>query len=323
MKRLVFALLLLPGIITAMTLTSEHKRETYVTVEGSSGPLKGTLLTPDNAANKKLILIVPGSGAVDRDGNSPIGIKAAPYRLLAEGLSGQNISSVRIDKRGLFASSEAAKDPNAVTIQNYVDDVNSWITELKKTQHVPCIWLLGHSEGGLISSIAAKKNTDVCGLILISAPGRPLGEVLRAQLAANPANLPLMPEVDKAISQLRKGKFVDISNYSDPLKKLFNPAVQDFMISLFSYSPADILRGYDKPILIIQGKNDLQIELEDAENLAKSCACAKLVTIQHMNHELKDVRDGDVQANKASYFDPSLPLDPDLVPAIVSFIQKY
>ena len=49
------------------------------------------------------MVIIPGSGPTDRDGNSPQGLKAASYRLLAEELAAKGVSTVRIDKRGMFA----------------------------------------------------------------------------------------------------------------------------------------------------------------------------------------------------------------------------
>src|SRR5690242_10263056 len=67
------------------------------------GPLKGTLVMP-NAKPSAVVVIIPGSGPTDRDGNSPLGVKASTYRLLAEGLSSRGIATLRYDKRGMFAS---------------------------------------------------------------------------------------------------------------------------------------------------------------------------------------------------------------------------
>lgn len=53
-------------------------------------------------------------------------MNASPYRLLAEGLAAKGFATLRIDKRGMFASAMAVEDANAVTIANYVDDVRSW-----------------------------------------------------------------------------------------------------------------------------------------------------------------------------------------------------
>ncbi len=70
-----------------------------------------------------MVLIIPGSGPTDRDGNNPAGIKAATYRLLAEGLASRGVATLRIDKRDMFASAAATPDANAVTIADYVVDV--------------------------------------------------------------------------------------------------------------------------------------------------------------------------------------------------------
>lgn len=121
---------------------------------GPTGLLKGMLLAP-KVKPAAVVLIVPGSGPVDRDGNSPLGIQASTYRLLTQGLGPQNIATLRIDKRGLFASAPAAKDANAVTIADYVADVKSWVSVLRKETGAPCYlgswaqrgWLGGHGIG--------------------------------------------------------------------------------------------------------------------------------------------------------------------------------
>lgn len=58
-----------------------------------------------------VVLIIPGSGPTDRDGNSPNGLRASTYMLLAQGLAAHGISTVRVDKRGLFGSRAAVSDP--------------------------------------------------------------------------------------------------------------------------------------------------------------------------------------------------------------------
>ena len=42
----------------------------------ANGALEGYLLTPAGKA-KATMLIIPGSGPTDRDGNNPVGVKAA------------------------------------------------------------------------------------------------------------------------------------------------------------------------------------------------------------------------------------------------------
>src|SRR5271154_127665 len=105
--------------------------ESPIEAPGPAGPLKGTLLTPDGARGP-VILIIPGSGPTDRDGNSPAGVLAASYRLLAQGLAAHGVTSVRIDKRGMFGSSAATADANAVTIPDYVADVQAWTRVIRQ-----------------------------------------------------------------------------------------------------------------------------------------------------------------------------------------------
>jgi uncharacterized protein len=293
--------------------------QTYVQAPGPLGPLKGTMLSPasDRLA---MALIIPGSGPTDRDGNNPLGVKGATYRLLAEGLAEHGIGTVRIDKRGLFASSAAVADGNAVTIDDYVADVGAWIEVIRKDTGVSCVWLLGHSEGGLIALAAAQKLPDICGLILVSTAGRPLGEVLRTQLRANPANAPILPQAMTAIAALEAGRRVDVAGMHPGLMPLFAPQVQGFLINAFSYDPAKLIAAVTKPVVIVQGRRDMQVGVDDAERLKDAAPKAELVLLPDVNHVLKTVTSDNPRANAATYADPSLPLAPGVVEPIAKFV---
>ena len=288
---------------------------------GPDGPLRGTLQSTDQA-NAPHLLIIPGSGPTDRDGNSPLGIAAAPYRLIAEDLASAGIASVRIDKRGMFASSAATPDPNAVTIDAYADDVENWISRVQSLAGVSCLWLLGHSEGGLVALVAAQRNADICGVILVAAPGRPLGELLEAQLRANPANAPLLDTAVGIIRSLEQGDRVDEAIIPPALLPLFHPSVQGFLIDAFSFDPAVLIGDVAVPVLIVQGDQDLQVSVADSIRLAENNPSAHHVVIKGMNHVLKSVDPEDVAANMRSYSDPSLPIEPSLVESIVEFVGR-
>jgi uncharacterized protein len=266
------------------------------------------------------ILIIPGSGPTDRDGNSAAGILAAPYRLLAEALVARGVTTIRIDKRGLAGSAGATPDGNAVTINDYVSDIHAWTKVIQHRTSAPCVWLLGHSEGGLIAMAAAKNQSDVCGLILVSTAGRPMGEVLREQLKANPANAPLLDHALPAIADLEAGKRVDTTIMPPPLSRLFDPKVQGFLISAFSYDPRQLLKDYPKPVLILQGLRDLQVHEADANFLKEADPHATLVLLPDVNHVLKSVNSDDLRANIATYSNASLPLAPGVVSAISDFL---
>jgi uncharacterized protein len=293
--------------------------ETSVEAPGPSGPLKGTMLSPSTGRGA-VVLIIPGSGPTDRDGNSVGGILAAPYRLLAEALVARDVTTVRIDKRGLAGSVGATPDGNAVTINDYVSDVHAWTAVIRKQTSASCIWLLGHSEGGLVAMVAAKNQPDICGLILVSTAGRRMGDVLREQLKANPANAPLLDQALPAIAELEAGKRVDTANMPVALLRLFNPKVQGFLISDFSYDPGQVLKGYPKPVLILQGLRDMQVRETDANILKEADSHATLTLLPDVNHVLKSVSSDDRRANIATYSDASLPLAPGVVSAISDFL---
>ena len=295
-------------------------RPIEMVVPGPATPLAGTLLQAD-APQAPVVLIVPGSGPTDRDGNSPLGVAGSSYRLLAEALAAKGISSARIDKRGMFGSKAAGSDPNRVRLDDYAADVGSWAKALKERTGRDCIWVAGHSEGGLVALIAAN-NPDVCGIILIAAPGRKLDAIIREQIAANPANAPIMAETNAALDALARGKKVDVSALHPALAQgLFNPAVQDFLIDVFRRDPAELIAKVDKPVLILLGLADLQVGRVDADRLKAAQPLAELTLIDGMSHTLKQVIGEGRAANMATYTDASLPIDPTLVDAIAGFVH--
>ncbi|EMF0790014.1 alpha/beta hydrolase [Klebsiella quasipneumoniae] len=292
--------------------------ETVLDAAGPKGPLKGTLLTP-NQKTTAIVLIVPGSGPTDRDGNNPLGVHASPYRLLAEGLAAKGFATLRIDKRGMFTSAMAVEDANAVTIADYVDDVRAWVKVLRRQMYNPCIWVLGHSEGGLVA-LASAQEEDVCGVVLIATPGRPMGEVLRGQLIANPENEMLLKQALPIIDALEHRRRVDITNMHPALQNLFNPAVQGFLINAFSYNPCQLISTISKPVLVLQGQRDLQVKDTDARLLKAANPQASLVILPNMNHVMKEVISDDRKVNIASYAEPALPLAPGLIDSLEHFL---
>ena len=290
------------------------------THEGVQGELAGTL-QGDLEPGTPVVLIVPGSGPTDRDGNSPLGVEAQSYKLLAESLAQRGIASVRIDKRGMFGSANAIADANDVTVADYVADLASWADTISARSGGECVWLLGHSEGGLISVAAAADDPSrYCGLLLVASVGVNLADVIRAQLAANPANAPILPQVDAIMAKLKAGETVPLDEMHPGLIPLFGPQIQGFIGSMLRQEPAELIAAHDLPVLIVNGREDLQTPASDAEALAAARPDATLLLIDGMNHVLKQVPEGDRAANLASYADPDLPLAPGLADAIADFV---
>lgn len=290
-----------------------------IEAKGPNGPLRGTM-QPASRADAPVVLILPGSGPTDRNGINPLGVGAPTYRLLAEGLANNGVASARIDKRGLFGSKAAVPDGNDVTIDAYADDVASWISVIRAKTGVDCVWLAGHSEGGLIALVASRSVPDICGLVLLAAAGRRLAVVLREQLKANPANAPILPSAFAAIDKLERGERVDVAQLHPGIVPLFHAGIQKFWINVMSYDPAALLGGYAGPTLIVQGEEDLQVKPEDARRLAAAQPRAGLEIWPGMNHVLTMVPPGDIAANRAAYANKDLPLAPGLAELIATFI---
>ena len=287
-----------------------------IQIPGPQGPLEGELIAVEDATHA--VVIVPGSGPIDRDGNSPrTGVSSDTYKLLAERLAARGATSLRIDKRGFYGSATAISDPNNVTIAAYADDVRRWVEYASGL--APCVWIAGHSEGGLVALVAAKAPPKgLCGLILMATVGSPTGQLLVEQLQANPANAVLMPEIEAIVADLEAGDSRDPASISAALQPLFSPELQPYMIDLFSYDPASVAQYWQGPVLIVQGDADTQVRPYHAELLERALPQAERANLAEGTHMLKfDV----VGQPFATYVDPSLPLHPDLVSAIIGFLE--
>ena len=290
-----------------------------MTTPGPNGDLAGTFV--DAGKGSPVVLIIPGSGPTDREGNNPLGVKAAPYRMLAEALAAKGVSTLRADKRGMFGSRAAIADANDVRIADYATDALKWVDALRKRTGAKCVWLLGHSEGAIVALAAGQQPQGVCGLILVAGPGRKLGAILREQLQANPANAPLLPQAMSALDSLEAGKTVDTTAMPAALMPLFNAKVQPFLIDLLSQDPAKLAAATRLPMLIVRGGKDIQVAAADLAALDAARPDAVVLSPPNMNHVLKDVAGDERASNLATYADPDLPIDPILVDAIAEFVK--
>ena len=295
-------------------------QETPIALGEGAAALHGTLLAPQGGSARPPILLIAGSGATDRDGNSPMGVKAQPYKLLAQGLAARGLTTLRYDKRGIAASrAAAAGGQEDARLEHYAADAAAWARRLHAETGAPCVWLLGHSEGALLAEMAAQENPGVCGLVLVSGMGRKMADVLREQLRSNPANAPLLAQALPAVDALEAGRTVDSSGFHPALQPLFHASLQPFMMSMMRPDPAALLRKVDKPVLVLQGTTDLQTTVADAERLAGAGPHVRLVKLEGVNHVLKSAP-ADRPKNAATYADPDLPLAPGVVEAVADFV---
>ncbi|MCD0468540.1 S9 family peptidase [Flavobacterium sp. JAS] len=289
-------------------------KESNATLKINNDQLFGTLTVPDVLKKYPVALIIAGSGPTDRNGNNPM-MKNNSLKMLAEALAKNGIASLRYDKRGIGESKASAISESNLVFENYTEDAKSWINFLKQDKRFSQVIVIGHSEGSLIGMIAGAKANK---FISIAGAGDSADKLIKAQIASK-SNQQINDLTFPIIDSLKGGNTV---KKVDPmLNALFRPSIQPYLISWFKYNPQTEIKKLTVPILILQGNNDLQINAQDAENLANANKNAELLIVDKMNHIMKII-DGDKQANLESYNNETLPISEVMTNKIVSFILK-
>jgi alpha-beta hydrolase superfamily lysophospholipase len=285
----------------------------------SLGALHGTLAVPAGQGRFDAVLIWSGSGPTDRDGNSPGGLANNSLKMVAHGLAEAGFATLRTDKRGIGESAGAMGREEDLRFGHFVDDAAGWAAWLAARTDIRRVFLLGHSEGALVVTLAADKVKPI-GLILVSAPGEPAAAILRRQMAALEETMPadLRAESETIMAALERGEAV--ANVSEALLGAYRPSVQPYLMSWFAHDPAAVLAATDAPALVVQGDRDFQVSMRDAELLAAARSGVRLAAIAGMNHVLKDAP-AEREENYATYFRPMLPLSGALLPTLIDFLR--
>ncbi|MRW85749.1 alpha/beta fold hydrolase [Pseudoduganella sp. FT26W] len=289
-----------------------------VSLDVGGGTVYGTELTPDGVTGKMpVVLLHSGSGPTDRDGNSTM--LPGPndsLKMVAEGLARHGIASIRYDKRAIGASALPVWKEENLRLDDYVSDAAAWLHKLRADPRFSRVVMAGHSEGAQIASEAcAQGRADAC--VLIAGAGHTLDEILHDQLK-DKLPPPLMAESDRILASLKDGKTVD--KVPPPLMSLYHPSVQPYLISSFQHDPRKSIAALNMPVLILQGTADIQVSQDEAKALSAAAPKAKLVIIEGMNHVLKIVGSDEALQQK-SYASPDLPVAPQLIDALSSFVK--
>ncbi len=304
------------SILFCLNVWALQKDQYYVVTHNAKDTLWGTLQVPSNVQQPNLVIIIAGSGPTDRDGNSSQGLQTNAYKMLADSLEAAGIASLRYDKRGVGKSiPHAVQHEDQLRFDTYVNDVLLWVKQLEKEQGFGKLFLLGHSEGALLATLAAQQ-CKLAGVISVSGAGSPIGQILRQQIAKNAPAYQL--QADTIINTLEKGQTLQVT--TEALAPIFRASIQPYLISWMRYDPAKELAQLKLPLLILQGTADLQVPVSEAQKLRQACPTAKYYEIEAMNHVLKTVGN-DQNANLAAYANPKLPIDSDLCHAIIAFCQ--
>jgi pimeloyl-ACP methyl ester carboxylesterase len=318
-KKLMYIIccLLIPLISASQTPGKGYYKEEELQLTLKTGrQLYGTLTVPEENSKGIVAIILAGSGPADRNGNQNGLMYPNSFKFIAHELASSGISSLRYDKSNVGVSMWPNFNEKDLLFDSYVSNLLDWIDLLKADKRTKKIVLIGHSEGTLISMLAASK-INVDGYIGVAGPSLPFDSTLLRQIrVAMPTQYENAVRITDSINA---GAIV--TNIPAALKPVFRPSVQPYLKSVAQYDPRKLIEALKCPILLVQGDNDLQIKTEDAIALSEANPAAKLVIVKGMNHVLKNCP-RDPQLNMKTYHSPVLPLDSMLMPAITAFIEE-
>ncbi len=143
----------------------------------SGGTMAGTLTLPRGLTRAPIALMITGSGSQDRD-ETILGHR--PFWVIADHLTRAGIGVLRVDDRGVGGSSKVSA---ANTTLDLVTDVEAGVQFLRSHPRVDkrAVWLIGHSEGGMIAPMVAANDRRLAGIVCLAGPGVSGAEILVEQ----------------------------------------------------------------------------------------------------------------------------------------------
>ena len=275
------------------------------------GAIDAVLTVPSEVERPPVALLIAGSGSTDHDGNGPQ-IKPATLKKLAEQLAARKIATLRYDKRGAGGWKPEFGQPEDFRFKDYVDDAAALVNYLRSNGKFSKVILVGHSEGGLVAILTARR-VPVDRLVLLVTAARRQGDLLKAQLEKTLAPDVYKPMAD-AIDAIMSGQIVD------PLPQGLSipPAMQPGIASAFTEDPVVPLKLIDQPTLIVGGGRDRQVARLDFLALGTASPAAKTLWLPDMNHVLVDV--ADEADDLAAYNQAERALDPAMIDAVAAFV---
>src|SRR5262249_12200067 len=248
------------------------------------GAIDAWLSLPSGTEQPPVALLIAGSGSTDHDGNGPQ-VKPATLKKLSDALVARGIATLRYDKRGAGGWKQEFGKPEDFRFKDYVDEAAAVIAHLRAGAKFSKVIVIGHSEGGLVGILAARR-VPVDKLVLLAVAARKQGDLLKAQLEKKLPPDKFAP-VAKAIDRIMAGEIVDPM----PPGLAIPPSLQPGIASAFTEDPIAPLKKIEEPILIVAGGKDSQLARLDFLALTTAAFAAKTLWLPQMNHVLVDVTD--------------------------------
>src|ERR1700683_1002011 len=170
------------------------------------GAVDAVLTVPADVERPPVVLLIAGSGSTDHDGNGPQ-VKPATLKKLSEQLVARKIATLRYDKRGAGGWKPEFGRPEDFRFTQFVEDATALVNYLRGTRKFSRVVLAGHSEGGLVAILTARR-VPVDRLVLLVTAGPRQGDLVKAQLEKKLPPEKLEPIV-KAVDAIMPGQRVD------------------------------------------------------------------------------------------------------------------
>lgn len=237
-------------------------------LEFDGATLHGTLCLPVDQDIRQLVLMIPGSGEVDRNENA-MSLQLNTFNEIAHELAREGIASFRFDKRGCAMSGGNYYETGFF---NFVDDTEAWLNTMHSYAEVSdsSLYLLGHSEGTLIASLISASNPLVQGQILLTPFVENLELTIERQLKQTLEEVQKLTGMKGVIvrlfirlsgNQVTKQRKImqrvkNTTKSSIKLKKTLINA--KWLREITSVDPVSVYQKVSVPTLSIGGEKDLQ-----------------------------------------------------------------
>ncbi|WP_181884349.1 alpha/beta hydrolase [Neobacillus piezotolerans] len=267
-------------------------------VFGEKNRIYGTLSLPAGEGVYPAILLIAGSGPLDRDGNVGNGkLTTNLYKELAEFFTGLGFVTLRYDKPG---TGKREGNWMAAGMWDLVGDARTAVEYLQANPNVDKerIIVAGHSEGTILAT-ALGKSMPLGGVIFLSGGVDNLFEALSKQRELGSNELlakPVLGKFFKLINVAQKSE-----NSAAKMMEKFKQSKEDIVkVQIFFKQPAkwyrehgafntrEALKSMSCPVLAVIGDKD---HLADKEVLAELPSLVKgkseFAIIKDMEHGLR------------------------------------
>lgn len=264
--------------------------ETPITFSSGTQTLAGSLEMP--ATNPVgAVLLIPGSGEVDRDSDHRK-IPLAVTRHLAESLAGRGFASLRYDKRGVGASSGSFLETG---FHDNTDDAEAALAELARQLPDVPLFVIGHSEGAMHATVLAARHPELAGVVLLAGPGTTGEETMFWQGVQISESMPpftkrLLKLLRLEIPKLQRKALAKIkATTTDVARIQLQKANAKWQREFIAYDPREDLPRISVPVLAITGGKDLQVNPDDME-IIRSLVTGPVETHrpEHLTHLLRN-----------------------------------